>query len=102
MDIGPVLGIIGDGLSVFAGLMLAADARSSEKDFDDIKNIAKAAGSPGLAKLKLEHNGVVITDESDARRAFLRRSRSNAVAGCIVLTFGFAFLLGARIAEFLK
>ena len=99
MHIHSIIGLLGDLLTFSGGLFLALDAVQKEKEFNKIKRVAAALRTPYLAKLKVEIEGLIISDDQDVERAFIRHSARKAVVGCVVLTLGFLLLLAARILE---
>ena len=96
---GPIIGLLGDTLTFSGGLVLAWDAVQKENEFDKIKKIAATLSSPSMARLHVEMEGVLISDEADIERAFLRVSARKAVWGCRVLAAGFFLLILSRIFE---
>jgi len=98
----PFVGLFGDGATFAGGLVLALDALHKEREIKDIRRIVSTLKSPVIARLKVEMEGVILTDEDDVQIAFLRRSARKALLGCALLTVGFLALLLARGSEFLK
>jgi hypothetical protein len=94
-----IVGLAGDTLTLGGGLLLALDAIRKEKDFDEIKELAKTVKDPRLARLRLVMEGVELSSESGPEKAILRRSAWRAKWGCILLLIGFAVLVASRLIE---
>lgn len=99
MTIGPVVGLLGDALTFSGGLLLAWDAVQKENEFDRVKRVARALQSPSMARLHVELEGIVVSDEKDVERAFIRRSAHKAAWGCRILAAGFFVLIVTRILD---
>jgi hypothetical protein len=102
MQAGPIVGLLGDLLTFTGGLLLAWDAVQKEREFERIKKVAAALQSPWLARLKVEMEGLIVADEGDVQKAFIRRSARKAAYGCGLLAAGFLLLLAARTIELLN
>jgi hypothetical protein len=99
MEIAPLVGLCGDLLTFSGGLLLAVDVAQKEKDFGRIKKIATAITNPFMVRIKVEMDGLIVSDEADVERAFLHRSALKALLGCGLLSLGFLFLLAVRAIE---
>ncbi|MFZ0821753.1 MAG: hypothetical protein WAM91_16940 [Candidatus Acidiferrales bacterium] len=97
-----IAGLVGDLLTFVGGLMLTLDAAHKDEEFEKINNVAKALNSPWMARLKVDMEGIIITDEKDVQHAFIRRSARKAVWGCRILCIGFGLLLLSRALELMK
>jgi hypothetical protein len=102
MQIGAILGLIGDFLAFTGGLVLTLDAVSKEREFRRIKKITSVINSPSLARLKVDLSGVVITNQDDVETAFVRNSAQKAIRGAALLTIGFLLIIAGRILEYWK
>jgi hypothetical protein len=100
MHVGPFIGVGGDVATFVGGLVLAFDALNREKEFGRIRTVTGTALRTGaLARLKIDLNGVILTDEDDIERAFIRQSARKAIWGCGFLAVGFLLLLSAHLIE---
>jgi hypothetical protein len=99
MHLWPIIGLVGDLLTFTGGLLLAIDVAQKEREFSKIKAVSSSIESPFLAKIKIEMDGIILTDKDDVVRAFIHHSARKAFWGCILLSVGFLFLLSVRISE---
>ncbi|HKV77598.1 MAG TPA: hypothetical protein VJP02_05645 [Candidatus Sulfotelmatobacter sp.] len=95
------LGLAGDTVTFIGGIVLALEAARQHEQFLKIQQMANTLKSPELVHLKVEVEGVLITDHKDIERAFIRLSARRALIGAIGLAIGFGFLFLARLAEIL-
>lgn len=102
MQIGAIVGLLGDSVAFVGGIVLALDAISKEREFRRIKNIASAIKSPPLAKLTVEMDGILLSGEDDVEKAFIHNSARKAVIGAALLSGGFLLIIAGRILEHLK
>lgn len=100
--IGSYLGLAGDALTFVGGLILAVDSALQARRFRNIRDRVKTYLSPELLQLRVEVDGVVITDKADIELPFIRHSAALAKLGSILLSLGFGCLLTARLFELPK
>ncbi len=98
----PVLGGIGDFLTVVAGGFLAWDAVRGEKHFARMQNITSAMQHPTMRGVLVEIDGNAIRGPEDVERIFVKRTSRNAKIGFVLLLVGFAFLFGCRMTEIIE
>jgi hypothetical protein len=94
-----LFGFAGDGLTFCGGLILAIDAARQEKRFRKMRGKVHTYLAPEFLRLKVEEEGVLITDEKDIELTFIRHSVWWAKVGTVLLTVGFTFLLITRSLE---
>jgi hypothetical protein len=96
---GAIIGLLGDALTFSGGFLLAWDAVQKEKEFNKIQRVAAAVTSTSMVRLHVKMEGILISDERDVERAFIRQSARKAAWGCRILTAGFFLLIVTRILE---
>jgi hypothetical protein len=102
MQIGAILGLVGDLFTFMGAVILAFDAISKQREYLRLKNIESTIQSKALSNLTLELDGVLIKDKDDVARAFVHTSAGKTVVGCLVLMTGFLFLLFSRLLDYLS
>jgi hypothetical protein len=100
-SLAPWLGLFGDTVTFIGGIILAIEAARQHKQFQEIQQMAKTLTSPQLVHLKVEVEGVLITDHKDIERAYIRHSARRALIGAVALAIGFGFLFLKGLAEIL-
>lgn len=101
MEAHSVLGFIGDGATFLSGVLLAVDAVKGEEEFVQANAIGQGLKDPVMDNVWVKLGNRVVENDKDVERSFRRKASRKAIAGCIGLTIGFAFLLASRIAEVL-
>lgn len=99
MTIAPIFGILGDGATFAGAILLAVEALRSEHDFDRVRAIGQGLQHPIMQNVRVAMDGLVVTGEADAQRAFLRRATRRAVWGTWCLAVGFGLLFTTRVLE---
>jgi hypothetical protein len=100
-ELSATVGLIGDILTFCGSVTLAWDAVNKERESKKIRQIAKLLKVPSLAKLRIEFDGIVLSDEGDVERVFIHRTAKLALVGCTLLALGFCSLLATRLIELL-
>jgi hypothetical protein len=99
MELARLLGFVGDGVTFLSGVLLSWDAIRSESEFVEATDIMEGMKHPVMQGVKVEIDKVIVTNDKGVERLFRRRASRKAIIGTFLLTAGFLFLLGSRLAE---
>ena len=95
-----LIGLLGDGIT-FTGAYILAMREAGEKDRTEeaLATVHAIEQIPGLRRLIVEIDGIVIKNKDDIEIAIAQRSSKRARLGARILAVGFLFLFVARGLE---
>lgn len=99
MELARLLGFAGDGITFLSGILLSWDAMRSESEFVEATKIVEGMKHPVMQGVTVKLDKMIVVNDQGVERVFRRRASKKAIAGTIMLTAGFLFLLGSRISE---